>query len=118
MKYMLLFTGSDEGLAAMTEQERERVFGDIGRWWDLHSSAGRIIGGEQLQPSHTATTVRFDGDRPVVTDGPYIEAKERIGGYALIDVGDLDEALSLAKTWPARGAVEVRPIVHADGDSG
>jgi hypothetical protein len=60
-----------------------------------------------------ATTVRhaWNGGEPVVTDGPFIEAKESIGGYASIEVADLDEALRMARTWPGRGSVEIRPVV-------
>ena len=59
----------------------------------------------------TATTVRHNGDNTVVTDGPFIEAKETVGGFALIDVANLDEAIEMAKTWPAKGSVEIRPLV-------
>ncbi|HLQ61073.1 MAG TPA: YciI family protein [Candidatus Acidoferrales bacterium] len=112
MKYMLLFIGSDERWEGMPEKERQEHYRRIGEWWGEHSQAGRIVGGEELQAARTATTVRFQNGKPVVTDGPFVEAKERIGGFALVDVPDLDAALELAKTWPAQGAVEVRPVVH------
>ena len=115
MKYMLFFANSPEEFEQAPESERQRVMNEIGPWWTRHSQAGRIVGGEQLQSASTATTVRFTGDKVLVSDGPFVEAKESIGGFALVDVTDLDEALSLAKTWPARGTVEVRPIVHMDG---
>jgi hypothetical protein len=111
MKYMMMFIGSDEGSASMSAEERERLYSAIGQWWGHHSGAGRIVGGEELQPASTATTVRLDGDKPIVIDGPFMEAKERIGGFALVEVGDLDEAIQMAKTWPAGGAVELRPVV-------
>ena len=110
MRYMLLFA-SAEDVGSLSGADRQQLFAQIGEWWERHSHAGTIVGGEQLQPASTATTVRFDGDRPVVTDGPFAEAKETIGGFALIEVPDLDAALALARTWPARGAVEVRPTV-------
>ncbi len=111
MKYVLLFTGTDEGRAAQSKEDAEAMYRRIGEWWGEHSQAGRILGGEELQPARTATTIRFKNGKPVVTDGPFLEAKERIGGFAIIEVPDLDAALDMAKGWPA-GDVEVRPVVH------
>ena len=66
---------------------------------------------QELQPANMATSIHFDGNgKPLVTDGPYLEGTEVIGGYAEIEVADLDEALSLAKTWPG-GGVEIRPVI-------
>jgi hypothetical protein len=87
------------------------MYARIGEWWGKHAEAGRIIGGEELQPASTATTVRSNGQGRVVTDGPFMEAKETIGGYAVIEVADLDEAIEMAKTWPTGDAVEIRPVV-------
>ena len=112
MKYILLFIGTDEGRDRLPESEEKAFYDRIGQWWGEHSQAGRILGGEELQPARTATTVRFHNGKPVVTDGPFVEAKERIGGFAIVEVPDLDAALEMAKTWPAQGAVEVRPVVH------
>jgi len=114
VKYILLFCGSDERWDTIPEAERNATYEQIGAWWGRHTQSGKVVGGEELQPARTATTVRFNGADTVVTDGPFIEAKESVGGYALVDVADLDEALELAKTWPARGVVEVRPLVDHD----
>ena len=111
MKYILLFCGNEERWDSMDEAERNGMYQRIGEWWGRHSAAGTIVGGEELQPAATATTVRHEGDRTVVTDGPFIEAKETVGGFAIVDVGDLDQAIELARTWPAKGVVEVRPLV-------
>jgi hypothetical protein len=111
MKYVLLFCMADEEWAAAPAAERDRVMAEVGEWWGRHAAAGKLVGGEQLMPATAATTVRFDGSRPIVTDGPYIEAKETVGGFALLDVADLDEALAIAKTWPAGSTVELRPVV-------
>jgi hypothetical protein len=74
--------------------------------------AGAIKGGEALQSSATATSIRGGAADPVVTDGPFAETKELLGGYYLIEAADLDEALAIAKDVPARfGGVEVRPIM-------
>lgn len=114
MKYVLFFcNGSDDPMA---EADTGKLYAAVGEWWGQHSAAGRLVGGEQLQPATTATTVRFETHQTFVTDGPFIEAKETVGGYALIDVANLDEALELAKTWPARGTVEIRPVVESQDD--
>jgi hypothetical protein len=115
MKYVLLFCGSQE-LQRQWEQEteaRDAQYAAVGRWFEEHGA--KMGPGHQLQPPHTATTVRFEGaskGEPIVRDGPYIEGNEVIGGYVEINVADLDEALSLAKSWPGGGAVEIRPVVE------
>lgn len=113
MRYVLLFTGNQDEFHTMTPEQTQAVYGQIGEWWGKHSAAGVIEGGEQLQPPNTATTVRHSNGNgsPQITDGPYIEAKEQIGGFAVVNVENLDQALELARTWPARGTVEVRPTI-------
>jgi hypothetical protein len=74
-----------------------------------------VIGGDQLQPVETATTVRVEGGQMLLTDGPFLDAKEHLGGYFLVEADDLDAALELAARVPAArmgGAVEVRPLVE------
>lgn len=110
MRYVLLFAGDQSAFNTMTPADMQAMYGQIGEWWGKHSAAGVITGGEQLQPPNTATTVRHDNGSTAVTDGPYIESKEQIGGFALVNVDNLDQALELAKTWPAKGTVEVRPL--------
>jgi hypothetical protein len=111
MKYVLLFAGtmSDEDRAANPELAKQYEL--TGRWFDQHVKAGKILGAEELKGPETATTVRFKAGKPMVTDGPFIEAKEVIGGFAVVDVANLDEALEMAKSWPG-GDVEVRPVVE------
>ena len=78
------------------------------------SKAGAMLGGDALQPTSAATTVRERGGQRLVTDGPFAETKEQLGGYYLIDVPDLDAALDWASKIPniARGSVEVRPVMN------
>lgn len=113
MKYVLLFGGtaqSQQAWESMPEDVRTRAYGAIEQWFG--ENGPKITGGNELQSPSTATTVSFNGaGQPIVTDGPFIEGNEVIGGYAEIDVADLDEALRMAKSWPGRGMVEVRPIV-------
>lgn len=112
MKYVLLFCGSAEDAAAFEAMSAEDLrvrYAQVGAWFAEHRM--KIGGSSQLQGPDTATSVRFGPDGPpVVTDGPYLEGKESIGGYAEIEVADLDEALQMAKTWPGRGTVEIRPV--------
>jgi hypothetical protein len=114
MKYILLFCGTDEdqrAFDAMSAQDLRQRYAAVGRWFAEHGA--KIRDTNQLQPPETATCVRFDADgRPMVTDGPFLEGKEVIGGYAAIDVADLDAAMAMAKAWPGRGVVEVRPAVE------
>lgn len=113
MKYMMLIGGEETSYVNDTEEERRTISERIGAWWNEHQQAGRIIAGHELEPASTATTVRIAADgTATVTDGPFIEGKEMIGGYAILDVADLDEALALASSWPAADTIEVRPIVQ------
>jgi len=111
MKYMLLLVRSDEEWEALSDAEQD--YEAIGRWWAENAQAGHVVSGHELEPARTATTVRWQEGKPVVIDGPYVETKETIGGYGIIEVPDLDAAIEIAKTWPARGhAVEIRPVVE------
>jgi hypothetical protein len=113
MKYMLMFGETRERkgqFESMPEPQRQAAYGEIGKWFERHAS--KLRGGHELQPDRTATTVRFNSGKPTVTDGPFIEGKEAIAGYAEVDVPDLDEAIAMAKDWPTGGPVEVRPVVE------
>jgi hypothetical protein len=118
MKYMLLFAGTEEyheTFLTMSDEKRKQAMAKIGEWWEAQARAGRILEGHQLQAASTATTVRRQNGKSLVSDGPFLEAKETIGGYAIIEVAGLDEAIELAKEWPAGGTVEVRPLVESPG---
>jgi hypothetical protein len=112
MKYVLLFGGTMEPEERANNPEMQAAYEQIDKWFDEYGRAGKIIGGHELKGPHTATTVRFKDGKPMVVDGPFIESKEVIGGYAELEVRDLDEALEIAKTWPGKTNVEVRPIVE------
>ncbi len=121
MKYVLLFADRAEDQKMweqMPEATRVAAYEHINKWFDEGVKSGRIVGGEELQGPSSSTTVRFKGGKPVVMDGPFIEAKEIIGGFAIVEVNDLDEALAMAKAWPGGGEnriVEVRPVIdHSD----
>ena len=112
MKYVLMFVETEEyaaKLEAMGELERDTAYEAVGRWFA--DNADEITHHTHLHPVHTATTVRLHegGGEPMITDGPYLEGKEVVSGFAEVEVADLDEALALARTWPACPVVEVRP---------
>lgn len=109
MKYILLFVDRGDYDQA-SEADLQAMYGKVGEWWGKHSSSGAITGGEQLQPARTATTVQTANGS--VTDGPFLESKESIGGFAIVEVPDLDAAIAMAKTWPASPKVEIRPLVE------
>jgi hypothetical protein len=116
MKYMLLIHSGDarEGFDALPETEQKQV---LGEYFAITQEPG-VIGGNQLHPADTATTVRVENGETLTTDGPFIEAKEALGGYYLYEAGDLDAAIALAARIPAArmgGAVEVRPVVEQPG---
>ena len=113
MKYMLIIAGHEGG---WEDRSPEEAKAEMGRWFaytEELQDAGALVAGEGLQESATATTVRIrdDGER-VVTDGPFAETKEQVGGFYVIDVANLDEAIEWAKRIPARaGNIEVRPVM-------
>ena len=118
MRYLLLIY-SEESTGAPDPAEAEKVMNEYWAYSDAVSQAGVSQGGEALQDSRTATTVRVkDGER-VVTDGPFAETREVLGGYYLIDVPDLDAAIDWAAKCPGAkyGSVEVRPIMEFDNPS-
>jgi hypothetical protein len=118
MKYVLMFVGSSEDQDAWEKLSKEQLavaYEGANKWFEEQSRSGRLVGGEELQGPRSSTTVRIKNGKAIVTDGPYIEAKEIIGGFAIVEVKDLDEALAMAKAWPA-GAVEVRPVVDHSAD--
>ena len=114
MKYVLLFGGTMEAVDQLEPGRREQAMADYaqsGKWFEKYSKAGKIVGGEELQGPSTATTVNRRNGKVVVTDGPFIESKEVIGGFAVVNVKDHAEAVEMAKSWPA-GPVEIWPAVE------
>jgi len=105
------------------EQEREAVpasefgasYAKVGAWWEANEKAGLIVPGvgNRLQPVRTARTVRVDNGRSSVTDGPFAETKEAIGGFGLINAPDMQAAVELVKTWPGLPiTIEIRPVLE------
>ncbi|HEU0214307.1 MAG TPA: YciI family protein [Jiangellaceae bacterium] len=111
MRYLLLIYSEEQTAPA----SQEEIDASMAEWWEFDGAikaSGVHLAGDALQPSQTATTVRLkDGER-VVTDGPFAETREVLGGYYLIDVPDLDTALDWAARCPAAkyGSMEIRPV--------
>ncbi|HEY7832010.1 MAG TPA: YciI family protein [Ktedonobacterales bacterium] len=114
MRYMLLFVAEEAAWEALPDEERADAVARIGAWFGRWAGAGKIVEGRRLQGKRTAKTVRLGpagrSGRPLVVDGPFIESKEAIGSYAIVEVAGPDEAMAIAESWPAGGAVEVRPL--------
>lgn len=113
MQFVMLIGYSTDAPPA---DDEAAVYEKIGAWFNDLGAKGKILGGNELQGTETAKTIRLSGEKVTVTDGPFIESKEVIGGYALLECESMDEAVAIAKTWPGQGAVlEVRPtIFHGD----
>jgi len=112
MKYLLMAYVKEQEWPNMTKAQQEQGVAAYGAYMEAMKKAGVIVGSNRLQPSSVATTVRAANGKPQVLDGPYADSKEQLGGYFLIDVPDLDAAISWASRCPAtgHGVVEVRPI--------
>jgi hypothetical protein len=116
MKYMLLIYGDQNLEAQATQAERDAVLQEYFAFAAELRKRGISLGGDELGPSWTATTLRMRGGNLHVTDGPFAETKEQLGGYFLLQCASLDEAIDVAKLCPAikTGSVELRPIVEND----
>ena len=115
MRYMLLIYRNEEAREAMSPADQERAMGQAWAVIDEASKRGIFRGADPLQPASTATTVRVENGKALVTDGPFAETKEQLGGYFILDCKDLDEALEWAAKIPAscgtgKSCIEVRPI--------
>ncbi len=114
MKYMLLIYMPED---AMTDAERESCYKESTQLaHDLHAN-GRFLSANPLHPASTATKVQHRNGKSIVTDGPYAETREHLGGYFLIDAPNIDEAIQIATRIPGarKGTVEVRPVLETPG---
>lgn len=114
MRYMLLIHGAE---GAWTDDERRACMVESMGICEQLAALGKFLDASPLQPVATATTVRVRGGRALITDGPFAETTEQLGGYYMLDLADLDEALAIAARLPpaSKGTVEVRPVVELDG---
>jgi hypothetical protein len=112
MQYLLMAYVDEAGWPKMSKSEQEQGIAAYAAYGEALKTSGVMKGSNRLQPTSVATTVRNTNGKSQVLDGPYVDSKEQLGGYFLIDVPDLDAALSWASRCPAanHGVVEVRPI--------
>jgi hypothetical protein len=112
MKYLCLVYVEEKILNAMPQNERVAISNDAMAYCNSLQTQGRLIAASPLHPIDTATTVRVRNGKTTTTDGPFAETKEQLGGYLLIDVRDLNDAVRIASRFPAAqfGSIEVRPI--------
>jgi hypothetical protein len=114
MKYILLIYSDEQKWNSATPAEMQRVYEGHDAYGKALEAAGVMRGGYELKPVTTATTLRFDGGKPTTLDGPFAETKEQLGGYYVIEVDNLEQALEWAAKMPGMdvsgGSVEVRPL--------
>jgi hypothetical protein len=111
MKYMLLIYGDE---AVWTDSEREQCYGESTQLAHQLQGKGLYVSASPLQPVATATSVQVRNGKRLVTDGPFAETREQLGGYFMIEAKDLDEAISIAGQIPGarKGTVEIRPVLE------
>jgi len=113
MKYLCLIYDEEKKMAGMTKSEGDAFMGEYGAYTQSIKGSGHYLGGEALQPVHTATTIRSRSGKVSTTDGPFAETKEQLGGFYLVEAKDLNEAIQVASRIPSvkTGSIEVRPIM-------
>jgi hypothetical protein len=113
VQYMLLIYGDPSGRESMSEEEMGQIMQAYFTYTEELQNSGKMVAGDGLQPTDTATTVRVRNGETLTTDGPFAETKEQLGGYYLVDVDSLDEALEWAAKIPGakNGSIEVRPVM-------
>ena len=114
MRYLCLIYEDETNWQKMPKDQADAVMGEYFSFTDEIKRSGQYLGGEALQPTHTATTVRVRNGKISTTDGPFAETKEQLGGFYLIDAKDLNEAIQVAAKIPSArfGEVEIRPGVE------
>jgi len=113
MQYLMLIYDAEAGWAKMSAADQAAMYKEYGQFTQQITESGHNKGGHQLKPIATATTVRVRDGKRLVTDGPFAETKEQLGGFYLLEAKDLDEAISIAARIPSvrHGSIEIRPIV-------
>lgn len=115
MKYILLIYGSENATAGKSQQEAADHLGAWFKYTEDLQKSGKLLAGEALKPTPTATTVRVKRGRTLTTDGPFAETKEQLGGFYILNAEDLDQAIEWAAKMPhmaGGGTVEVRPVME------
>ena len=120
MRYLCLIYENEKSWESLPPAESEAIMGEYFAFTEDIRSNGKLVAGEALQPTPTATTVRVRNGRISTTDGPYVETKEQLGGFYLIDAKDLNDAIQVASRIPSAryGAIEVRPVIDFSEEAG
>ncbi len=119
MKYLCLIYENEKAWESMPPAESEAIMNEYFSFTEDIRKSGKYVAGEALQPTPTATSVRVRNGKVSTTDGPYVETKEQLGGFYLIEAKDLNEALQVAARIPSAryGGVEVRPVVDFSAEA-
>ncbi len=112
MQYLLLIYENEKAFATMPAEESNQILNEYWKFTTDIRESGHHVAGEALAPTHTATTVRVRDGKTTITDGPFAETREQLGGFYLVEAKDLDEATKIAARIPSAryGSIEVRPI--------
>jgi hypothetical protein len=113
MKYLLLIYADERAYETLSEDERHELYAAYDVLMKDLAEKGQSLAGDELAPTSTATTVQVRNGERLITDGPFAETKEQLGGYFLVDVPDLDAAIDIAARIPSvhAGSIEVRPVM-------
>ena len=114
-QFMMIICQDNAQRDAIPPDEFGKQLQKVGEWWQANEQAGNLVAGvgNRLQDADTARTVRINNGSTAVTDGPFAETKETIGGFGLINAPNIEAAVEIAKGWPAQGAtIEVRPVIE------
>ena len=119
MKYMLLIYHNEKQWNELGESERQQMYGEYRKLREELQSRGQFLNGSQLQSVTTATSIRVRNGKELVTDGPFAETHEQLGGYFLIEAKNVEDAIAVAKRIPSArmGAIEVRPLVETQAEA-
>jgi hypothetical protein len=120
VQYMLLIYDDEQVWAGLSEAERGKIFEEYGAFTESIRESGNFVTGAPLQPTSAATSVRLRESEQLVTDGPFAETKEQLGGYYLIEAENVDEAIEIAGRIPSAklGTIEVRPVLEMPVEAG
>ena len=115
MRYILLIYQDEQAWNSRTEDERQKTYAEYRQLIEELKSSGRYLFGDQLQPTTMAQSVRVRNGKQLITDGPFAETREQVGGFFMIEANDADEANGIAARIPSAltGTIEVRPVVEA-----
>lgn len=119
MKYMLLIYQDEQSWSSVNEAERQQIYADYGALVGQLQASGQFVSGSELQPITTATSLRVRDGKELITDGPFAETHEQLGGYFLIEAENLDEATKIAARIPSAktGTIEIRPLAESAAEA-